>query len=331
MLSLIRRRRWDGAFLVAATIAQVTGCGGDDTTPTNEDAGLDAARVPDGGTADDARPGTDGGALGSDGATGQDGSVATDGGGMSDGAVGPDGGMADASLDAGAIVADGSVPTDAAATDSGTPDASPDGALSTDGAVAADGGVGPDGAVLPDAEPDAGLLMDTDILHVLVTADNGEIDEAQFAISHATLPTVVTFAQRMVAEHLVHRQSLTDLAAMLSLVPTPNEVSASLATMASQELVSLQSKGTGTEVDATYVGDQVTAHQQVLTLIDERLIPSAQDASLRAIVVSTRAVISEHLAAAEQLFRTLSDGGTLPPNTSDSGVDAGVEDASLNP
>jgi putative membrane protein len=77
---------------------------------------------------------------------------------------------------------------------------------------------------------------------------------------------------------------------------------------------------TGTDFDVAYVNAQVQAHQQVLDAIDNRLMPSATDADLKAMLTELRPTIESHLEEARKLSSELSaapaSGPTPTPSAS---------------
>jgi putative membrane protein len=62
--------------------------------------------------------------------------------------------------------------------------------------------------------------------------------------------------------------------------------------------------------DVVYVDSQVAMHMAVLSLMDTVLIPSTENAAMKAELQAQRAAVAAHLAMAQQLRSTLgSDGG----------------------
>jgi len=61
----------------------------------------------------------------------------------------------------------------------------------------------------------------------------------------------------------------------------------------------------GAAFDKAYVDHEVDYHQQVIDAIDKTLIPSAQNADLKALLVKVRPAFIAHLDHAKQLQSTL--------------------------
>lgn len=188
----------------------------------------------------------------------------------------------------------------------------------SDAAPAADGAT--DAAV--DA-PDAGRLNDPEILGVLSAANAGEVQEGQLAGSSAGDARVKAFAAQLVSDHTMAQASLASYEQANSVTAAPSADQARLLASGQQTLASLQSL-TGHAFDVAYVQAQVTAHTQVLALIDEVLLPSATSAGLRAIVQSARTMVAGHLAAAETLAPELADGGIEDGSAEDGAVGDGA-------
>lgn len=74
----------------------------------------------------------------------------------------------------------------------------------------------------PAAEGKAAPPDDAEIAHIVVTANQVDIDAGELAKSKASGKEVKEFAQRMVIDHTAANRSATDLAKKLSLTPKDN-------------------------------------------------------------------------------------------------------------
>ena len=143
----------------------------------------------------------------------------------------------------------------------------------------------------------AAPLDEARAVDVLGTLNGGEISLARYALTRATAPDVRDLAQMMIDQHTEVQANVADWAATASVAAQSNEVSttvdASVATVRAQlEATPAQS------FDAAYAQSQVSLHRDALTILDERLIPGAHDASFRALLTTIRAGIATHLAHA---------------------------------
>ena len=62
---------------------------------------------------------------------------------------------------------------------------------------------------------------------------------------------------------------------------------------------------TGKDFDAAYIRSQISAHQKVLETINDKLVPNAKDAGLKAYLEEIRPKIEDHLKQAKQLQQSL--------------------------
>jgi putative membrane protein len=132
----------------------------------------------------------------------------------------------------------------------------------------------------------------------------GEIAQGMIATSKGTRPSVVTFAQMLVQMHTTAEQRERTLANTLNLTPADNPVATQLRTTSDAIVARLNAASTS-DFDAVYVSSQVDVHEQVLALIDNTLLPNAQNAALRAELTTARGEVQMHLADARALAATL--------------------------
>ena len=152
---------------------------------------------------------------------------------------------------------------------------------------------------------------DAEIAHIVVTANQVDIDAGELARSKASGKDVKEFAQRMVIDHTAANRSAADLAKKLSLTPKDNATSRSLAQGGRSNLAAL-SDLSGAAFDRAYVAHQVAYHQQVLGAIDQVLSPNAKNSELKALIASVRPVIASHLQHAKLIQTQLRGGAPAP-------------------
>ncbi|HWK49108.1 MAG TPA: DUF4142 domain-containing protein, partial [Steroidobacter sp.] len=99
-------------------------------------------------------------------------------------------------------------------------------------------------------------------------------------------------------------KSAQALVARLHVTPEPNDTSKSLQKGGDQNLAALK-KLSGAAFDKAYVDHEVTYHQAVLDAMDQTLIPSAQNAELKALLVKVRPAFVAHLEHAKELQASL--------------------------
>jgi len=108
----------------------------------------------------------------------------------------------------------------------------------------------------------------------------------------------------MVKDHTSVNKSASDLVTKLHVKPESNPTSESLKSGGDQNVASLK-KLSGAAFDKAYVDHEVAYHQAVLDAVDKTLIPSAQNAELKALLVKVRPAFVAHLEHAKSLQASL--------------------------
>jgi putative membrane protein len=134
----------------------------------------------------------------------------------------------------------------------------------------------------------------------VVTANQVDIDAGKLAKSKAQSKDVKEFAQLMITDHSGVNKSATELVQKLHVTPQANPTSESLQQGGDQNLASLK-KLSGAAFDQAYVDHEVAYHEAVLQAVDKTLIPSAQNAELKALLVKVRPAFVAHLDHAKRL------------------------------
>lgn len=141
---------------------------------------------------------------------------------------------------------------------------------------------------------------DPQIAAIVVTANQVDIDAGKLAKSKAQSKDVKEFAQLMITDHSGVNKSATELVQKLHVTPQTNPTSESLQQGGDQNLASLK-KLSGAAFDKAYVDHEVAYHEAVLQAVDKTLIPSAQNAELKALLVKVRPAFVAHLDHAKRL------------------------------
>jgi putative membrane protein len=149
---------------------------------------------------------------------------------------------------------------------------------------------------------------DPQIAAIVVTANQVDIDAGTLAKSRSKTKDVQDFAQLMITDHSGVNKAATALVQKLHVTPEPNPTSESLQKGGDDNLAALK-KLHGQAFDKAYVDHEVAYHQAVIDAIDKTLIPSAQNAELKALLVKVRPAFVAHLDHAKQLQTELSKSG----------------------
>jgi putative membrane protein len=150
------------------------------------------------------------------------------------------------------------------------------------------------------AKPASAPLNDAQIAHIAVTANSIDSAAGVTAKQKGTAKSVKDFAQTMINDHSAVNKQAVALAKKLNVTPEDNDVSKSLKSDADASTSNLQGKS-GADFDKGYIDHEVTFHQTVLDALDKSLIPGAQNAELKALLVAVRPAFVGHLEHAKQI------------------------------
>ncbi|HET7672816.1 MAG TPA: DUF4142 domain-containing protein [Burkholderiales bacterium] len=150
-----------------------------------------------------------------------------------------------------------------------------------------------------------GKPSDPQIAHIVVTANQIDVDAGKLAESRSQNKEVKAFAKQMVTDHTAVNQQAAALAKKLGVTPQDNDTSRNLQQGAADTAKKLKGLK-GAEFDRAYVDNEVAFHQAVLDAIDKVLIPGAQNAELKGLIGKVRPAIQAHLEHARHLQASLS-------------------------
>ena len=145
---------------------------------------------------------------------------------------------------------------------------------------------------------------DAQIAHIVVTANQVDIDAGKLAQQKGSSAEVKAFGKQMVTDHSGVNQQAAALAKKLGVTPEDNATSKSLKSGGDENVKRLKTLK-GKEFDKAYVDQEVTYHQAVLDAIDKTLIPNAKNAELKALIVKVRPAIDAHLQHAKTMQASL--------------------------
>jgi putative membrane protein len=150
-------------------------------------------------------------------------------------------------------------------------------------------------------------VTDAQIAHIVVTANQVDIDAGKLAASMGTSPDVKKFGQLMVTDHTGVNKQASDLAAKLKVTPEDNATSKSLKAAGEKNIAHLKTL-TGAAFDKAYIDNEVAYHQSVLDAMDKTLIPGATNAELKALLTKVRPAFVSHLEHAKHVQSTRGKG-----------------------
>ena len=145
---------------------------------------------------------------------------------------------------------------------------------------------------------------DPQIAHIVVTANQVDIDAGKLAEKQGASREVKAFGKQMVSDHTAVNKSATDLVKKLKVKPEANDTSASLRKGGDDNIAKLK-KLKGKAFDKAYVDQEVAYHQAVIDAVDKTLIPSAKNEELKALLVKVRPALVQHLEHAKHMQATM--------------------------
>jgi putative membrane protein len=147
-------------------------------------------------------------------------------------------------------------------------------------------------------------LTDAQIAMILATVDGAEIEQAKLAQKKSKNAGIKKFAAHMIEAHTKAKQKGTTLTKKAKLQPEASEVSTELTGKTSATLTSLKTAEPAS-FDALYISAQAAQHEEVLSLVDSRLLPSATGEELKSFLGETRTMVESHVTEAKTLQQTL--------------------------
>jgi putative membrane protein len=147
-------------------------------------------------------------------------------------------------------------------------------------------------------------LTDGQIVRITETQRAAEVAEAQLAADRSEDARVKDFAQRVIDDNQRLKQRDAALAKSARIVPAESSVSADLRVKASQELSNVE-LAEPRVFDRAFVDAQVERKQEMLELLNARLIPDATRPELRSELEKARLVVDRQLEEARGLQQAL--------------------------
>ncbi|HEY9010551.1 MAG TPA: DUF4142 domain-containing protein [Devosia sp.] len=155
------------------------------------------------------------------------------------------------------------------------------------------------GALAQDAKP-----TDPQIAHIAYTAGQLDVAAAEQALGKSKNQEVLDFANLMKRDHAAVNEQALALVEKLGVTPEDNPISQALSTQAADKLAELD-KLDGGAFDAAYVANEVAYHHAVNEALRTTLIPSAQNAELKALLETGLTLFTEHEQHAQHLAATV--------------------------
>jgi putative membrane protein len=159
-------------------------------------------------------------------------------------------------------------------------------------------------ASTPEPSPDKRALSDAQITDILEAVNTAEIQQGTIAQQNARRQEVRDYATMMVTDHSKSLDEVQRLASKAGFGRAGSELSSELRSD-NQETISELKQAKPEDFDEEYIESQLEAHEETLKLLDEKLIPNADNPDLRASLLATRPVVVGHLDRARSIQRML--------------------------
>ena len=150
------------------------------------------------------------------------------------------------------------------------------------------------------AQTPAPAISDANIAAIVVTANTIDIQYADMALAKSQRAEVREFATMVKRDHQSVNETAGALVQRLGVTPEMNTIAFDLRDDAETKRLTLRDFE-GAAFDSAYAANEVTYHTTVLGAIDNALIPSAQNAELKALLIAVRPAVAAHLEHAREL------------------------------
>ena len=150
-----------------------------------------------------------------------------------------------------------------------------------------------------------GMLSDGNIASITSTVNTGEMKLAKLALQKSKNPDVRAYAEMMISDHQSMSQHGMQLFASLNIKPTGNPTTNMLKKEGNNAFAMLQ-KTKGTSFDKKYLEINATMHSKVATLIETKLIPSAQHDEVKSELSTDLRDVQAHEQKAKDLLASMS-------------------------
>lgn len=154
-------------------------------------------------------------------------------------------------------------------------------------------------AMTPTTTP-VSALTDAQIMAVVATVDEHEIDASTKAMKKKLTKEAKDFAKMLKEQHTANKNKGKQVAKQAGIKPATNPLSDSLKAKGDADVKAMQAMA-GSDFEKAYIEAMVKGHTEVLDLLDQSLIPTAQNADVKTFLNETRGHVAAHLEQAQRL------------------------------
>lgn len=149
-------------------------------------------------------------------------------------------------------------------------------------------------------------LDDATIVAIFDAANTADIETGALAAEKGSSREVREYGAMLARDHEAVRKLGRDLAAKLEVTPTPPADDASARAHAAA-MKSLRSKS-GAAFDRAFLEHEIAFHQAVIDAINSTLLPTIDNAEVKALVVKVAPAFEAHKVRAQQILSGMESG-----------------------
>ncbi|MCS6306564.1 MAG: DUF4142 domain-containing protein [Nitrospira sp.] len=146
-------------------------------------------------------------------------------------------------------------------------------------------------------------MSDADLLGVWNTINHSEIDAGQLARDRASSEEVLAYASRMVHDHQMHMQDADRLAHRIRMEPRKPALASTFENAHQKAMEELRDNA-GLNFDKSYIGYQITLHQQAINLVKDA-VEWVNDPQVKRFLGEAVPDLQSHLEAAHSVQRRI--------------------------
>ena len=158
-----------------------------------------------------------------------------------------------------------------------------------------------DGVPQPAAKGDSpDRLSDPEVLAALITGNAGEVQLASFVLENSKNERVRAYAAKLKNEHGKGLKKATQLAKQANITPIAGGPVPEMQERGAENMAKLAQQQ-GAAFDRTFLAISIQGHKHKLQMIEQKLLPAANNPQLVAALKQAHATIAQHLEQAQQL------------------------------
>ncbi|MBA4141970.1 MAG: DUF4142 domain-containing protein [Nitrosospira sp.] len=154
--------------------------------------------------------------------------------------------------------------------------------------------------IFPAFPVSAADLNDAEIAGIVVAANEVDIEAGRYAQTKSTNEEVKAYAHRMVGEHTDVNESAKKLVSKLGIKPEETTTSLGLKAEGKANLIKFRVLD-GENFDKSYISEEIELHRKVIDVVDKKLLPSAKNEELKAMLKQVRPSLVSHLEHAQKV------------------------------